>query len=264
MSTNKVNYTEREHIALVTLNFPASSNAIDTGMAEEFIDLCRRISENDDIYVVVVTGSGEVFCGGSALEQAVVSGTEISKAISELKDDAGRYEVSSALALIDRPVIAALNGDALGQGLELALAGDIRIASRGAKLGFPSVASGLMPMDGGTQRLPRLIGKARALELILGGRMIDAQEALELGLLTQVVPPSELIDKAMAMARTMAAKAPISLRYVKEAVNKGMDLTLDQGVRLEADLYFLIHTTEDRTEGIRAFQQKRKPVFKGK
>jgi enoyl-CoA hydratase/carnithine racemase len=264
MSANKVSYDEREHVALVTLNSPGSNNAIDTGLAEEFIDVCRRINENDDIYVAVVTGSGTVFCGGSALEQAVVSGTEISKAISELKDEAGRYEVSSALALIDRPVIAALNGDACGQGLELALAGDIRIAATGAKLGFPSVAFGLMPMDGGTQRLPRLIGKAMALELILVGRMIDAQEALELGLLSQVIPQSELMDNAMAMAGTMAAKAPISLRYVKEAVNKGMDLTLDQGVRLEADLYFLIHTTEDRTEGIRAFQQKRKPAFKGK
>ncbi len=264
MSTNKVNYAEQEHIALLTLNSPVSNNAIDTGMAEEFIDACRHISENDDIYVAVVTGSGRVFCSGSALEQTVVSGTEISKAISELKDEASRYEVSSALALIDRPVVVALNGNALGQGFELALAGDIRVAAKGAKLGFPSVASGLMPMDGGTQRLPRLIGRARALELLLGGRMIDAEEALELGLLSQVVPQSELIDNVMAMARTMAAKAPISLRYVKEAVNKGMDLTLDQGIRLEVDLYFLIHTTEDRTEGIRAFQQKRKPVFKGK
>jgi len=264
MPANKVNYDEREHVALVTLNYPGSNNAIDTGLAEQFIDVCRRISENDDIYVVVVTGGGKAFCSGSALEQAVESGSEISKAISDLKDEAGRYEVSSALALIDRPVIAALNGDALGQGFELALASDIRIAAREAKLGFPAVSSGLMPMDGGTQRLPRLIGKARALELILGCRIIDAQEALELGLLSQVVSQSELMDNAMAMARNMAAKAPISLRYVKEAVNKGMDLTLDQGVRLEADLYFLIHTTEDRTEGIRAFQQKRKPVFKGK
>jgi enoyl-CoA hydratase len=264
MPVSKVDYEEREHVAVVALNSPGSGNAIDTGLAEQFIDVCRRISENDDIYVVVVTGSGKTFCAGSALEQAVASGKEISKAVSELKDEAGRYEVSSALALIDRPVIAALNGDAVGQGFELALASDIRVAARDIKLGFPSVASGLMPMDGGTQRLPRLIGKARALELILGGRMINADEALELGLVSQVESQSELMNVVMATARNMAAKAPISLRYVKEAVNKGMDLTLDQGVRLEADLYFLIHTTEDRTEGIRAFQQKRKPVFKGK
>jgi enoyl-CoA hydratase/carnithine racemase len=249
---------------LLTLNSPDSDNAIDTEIAQDLIDACQRIGENDDISVVVVTGSGKLFCGGSRLEAAVSSGTPVGKAVSQLKEDAGRYEVSSALSLIDRPVIAALNGDALGQGFELALACDIRIAVQGARLGFPSISSGLMPMDGGTQRLPRLIGKARALELMLSGRTVEAKEALALGLLSEIVPDSELMDKALDVAQVMAAKAPISLRYVKEAVNKGMDLTLDQGVRLEADLYFLIHTTEDRTEGIHAFQQKRKPTFKGK
>jgi len=125
-------------------------------------------------------------------------------------------------------------------------------------------AAGLMPMDGGTQRLPRLIGKGKALEMILSGDIIDSREALAIGLVSQVIPPQELLEKTMAFANSMAAKAPIAMRYVKEAVNKGLDLTLDQGVRLEADLYFLIHTTVDRTEGIKAFQEKRKPQFKGK
>ena len=264
MPDNKVNFDVRERVALITLNAAESKNAIDSELSQTFIEVCRRINEDDDIQVVVLTGAEGVFCAGSKLEQTVASGSSVQDAMAELGEDAGRYELSSVLALIERPVIAALNGDALGQGLEIALACDIRIAVQGMKLGFPTVALGLMPMDGGTQRLPRLIGKARALELILGGNTIDAQQALDLGLLSQLVPESELLDKAMAMARAMASKAPISLRYVKEAVNKGMDLTLDQGIRLEADLYFLIHTTEDRTEGIRAFQQKRKPEFKGK
>ncbi len=261
---NRVSFEQRDRVVLLTLDSPDFDNSIDTELAQDFIDACRRIGENDDIYVVVVTGSGKTFCAGSRLERTVSSGTSIGKAVSQLKEDAGRYEISSALSLVDRPVIAALNGDALGQGFELALACDIRIAVQGARLGFPSIASGLMPMDGGTQRLPRLVGKAKALELMLSGRTIQAEEALALGLVSEIVHGSELVDKALAMAQAMAAKAPISLRYVKEAVNKGMDLTLEQGIRLEADLYFLIHTTEDRTEGIRAFQQKRKPTFKGK
>jgi enoyl-CoA hydratase/carnithine racemase len=264
MTEQIVLYREQDRVAMVTLNATGDGNAIDAELAQTLLGVCGRINENDEVHVVILTASGGVFCGGSRLEQTVRSGQSLQTAVNRLGDDAVRYEVASALAMIDRPVIAAMNGDALGQGLELALACDVRIAVEGARLGFPDVASGLMPMDGGTQRLPRLIGKGKALELILGGQPIDAREALGLGLVSQVIPPAELMAVAMAMAQGMATKAPIALRYVKEAVNKGMDLTLDQGVRLEADLYFLIHTTEDRTEGIQAFQQKRKPQFKGK
>jgi enoyl-CoA hydratase len=264
MPEPKILYEEQDAVAVVTLNVAADANAIDSGLAEGLLDVCRRVNENDEVKVVVLTGAGKAFCGGSRLEQMVRSGTPVRAAVTRLGDDAVRYEVASAIALIDSPVIAAISGDALGQGLELALACDVRIAVEGARLGFPDVAAGLMPMDGGTQRLPRLIGKGKALEMILGGQAIDAREAVVLGLVSQTVPEGELEEAAMTMARAMATKAPIALRYVKEAVNKGMDLTLDQGVRLEADLYFLIHTTADRTEGIRAFQQKRKPQFKGK
>ena len=172
--------------------------------------------------------------------------------------------VATAIASIDRPVIAAINGDALGEGLELALSCDIRLASDKARFGFPQVASGLIPMNGGTQRLPRLIGKGKALELILTAETIDAEEAFEIGLVSKVIPQEKLASEAETLAQNIASKAPISLRYVKEAVNKGMDLTLEQGLRLEADLYFLLHTTADRMEGIRAFLEKRPPKFKGK
>jgi enoyl-CoA hydratase/carnithine racemase len=263
MSDNQVLYEERGRVALITLD-SAPGNAIGSDLAQGLLEACRRISENDEVQVVVVTGKGDFFCCGSRLEEAVATGASLSDAAASLDDEAVRYEVSSVIGLIDRPVIAAINGDAFGQGLELALACDVRIAAEEARFGFPSVATGLMPMDGGTQRLPRIVGKGRALEMILSGQLIGARQALDIGLVSQVVPANQVMEKVEAMSQTMATKAPISLRYVKEAVNKGMDLTLDQGIRLEADLYFLIHTTEDRTEGIRAFQQKRKPEFKGR
>jgi enoyl-CoA hydratase/carnithine racemase len=141
---------------------------------------------------------------------------------------------------------------------------DVRLAAQSARFGFQQVACGLIPGDGGTQRLPRIIGRGKALELILTGEIIDAGEALAIGLVSQVVPLKDLMATAEALVQNIAGKAPIALRFIKEAVHKGLDLTLEQGLRLEADLYFLLHTTADRTEGIRAFVEKRKPQFKGK
>ena len=171
--------------------------------------------------------------------------------------------VAAAVAGIDRPVIGAINGDALGEGLEIALSCDIRLAARRARFGCPQVGEGLIPMDGGTQRLPRIVGKGKALELILAAETVDAKEAFEIGLVNKVVADEELASETEATAKTIAGKAPIALRYAKEAINKGLDLTLEQGIRLESDLYFLLHTTVDRTEGITAFLQKRPPQFKG-
>jgi enoyl-CoA hydratase/carnithine racemase len=258
-----VGYSEKEHVAVITLNSPQHGNLISALLAQQLLDVCLQISQNNEIYLVVITGSGDKFCTGNELEYYTGSGLTLQAAFEKLKDGDVRYEIASAIALIDRPVIAAINGDALGQGLEIALACDIRYAGEKARFGFPGTVSGLMPMDGGTQRLPRLIGKGKAMEMILNGEIIDAHEALNIGLVSQVMPSDELMAKTMSFALAMAAKAPIAMRYVKEAVNKGMDLTLDQGVRLEADLYFLIHTTADRTEGIKAFQEKRTPKFKG-
>jgi enoyl-CoA hydratase len=171
---------------------------------------------------------------------------------------------AEAIAGIDRPTIAALNGDAFGQGLELALACDIRIAASEVKLGLPQILEGHIPVDGGTQRLARIVGKGKALEMVLTGEIIDAQEALEIGLVNRVFSRDDLVAEAEAMAKTIESKAPLALRYCKEAVNKGLDLTLEQGLRLEADLYFLLHTTADRAEGIRSFLEKRLPDYKGK
>jgi len=264
MPNSTVIYSSKKHIARIALNRPRAGNVINPALAQELTGICERINQDDNIYVVVITGAGQhAFCRGNEMEQAQ-TGKAVETALAKLKETGTGFHVASAMASIDRPVIAAINGDALGQGLELVLSCDVRLAAQSARFGFPQVAAGLMPGDGGTQRLPRIIGRGKALELILTGEIIDAGEALAIGLVSQVVPLKDLMATAEALAQNIADKAPIALRFIKEAVNKGLDLTLEQGLRLEADLYFLLHTTADRTEGIRAFVEKRKPQFKGK
>jgi enoyl-CoA hydratase/carnithine racemase len=210
-------------------------------------DFCAEIASNNDIRVVIVTDAVE---GTFSLHEDLIR----SKKLASLTDP---------ISKIDQPVIAAITGDALGQGLELVLSCDIRIVSETSCFGLPQIKKGLMPMDGGTQRLPRLIGKGKALEIILTGKNLDAREAYRIGLVNKITSREGVMEAAMEMAREMAAKGPIALRYVKEAITKGMDMTLEQGIRLEADLYLLIHTTKDRSEGIKAFQGKKKVEFKG-
>ena len=246
MPGSAIVWNKQQHIARITLNRPQASNAVDQEMAREMAEACREIGGDDDVYVVVITGAGDgAFCAGSEPEGAT------------------GYGVAACVAGLEQPVIAAINGDVLGEGLELALSCDIRLASRDAKFAMPQVARGAMPADGGTQRLPRIVGKGKALELIFTGETVGAEEALEIGLVSKVVAPEDLAAEAEALAQSLAGKAPIALRYAKEAVTKGLDLTLEQGLRLEADLYFLLHTTDDRTEGIRAFLEKRPPHFRG-
>jgi len=247
MPYTTVIYTKKDHIAHITLNRPEANNLINQQLAQEMEDACCQINQDDDIYTVIITGTGDkAFCCGSELEQLFPG-----------------YNVATTIANIDRPVIAAINGDALGQGLELALSCDIRLAVKRARFGFSQVSSGLIPMDGGTQRLPRIIGKGKALELILTAETINAEEALDIGLVSKVITDKNLASEAEAMAKAVTTKGPIALRYAKEAINKGLDLTLEQGLRLEADLYFILHTTADRTEGIKAFLAKKSPQFKG-
>ncbi len=246
MSYATILYISKGHIAHVILNRPEADNAINRQLTQELSEVCVQINQDDDIYVVIFTGTGDkAFCIGSEPEPAEP-----------------RYSPAGAVAGIDRPVIAAINGDALGQGLELALSCDIRLASDRARFGLPQVAQGLMPMDGGTQRLPRIIGRGKALELLVTAATINAEEALEIGLVNRVVPPEKLAGEVEALAGNIATKGPIALRYIKEVVNKGLDMTLEQGLRLEADLYFLLHTTADRTEGIKAYLAKRHPRFR--
>ncbi len=242
MPYSAILYSKRRHVATITLNRPEADNAIDRQLADELAEACREVRGDDDVRVVVVTGAGD-------------------KAFSVGGESAG---VASVIGSLEQPVIAAINGDALGQGLELALACDIRLASNRARFGLPEVASGVIPSDGGTQRLPRIVGRGKALEMVLTAELITAEAALEIGLIGKLVPAEALAAEAESLADGLAEKGPLALRYAKEAVAKGLDLTLDQGLRLEADLYFLLQTTEDRVEGITAFREKRPPRFSGR
>ena len=246
MLHSTVDYTQKDHIAVIKLNRPEAKNLINLQLAQELEETCARINQADDIYVAIVTGAGDAFCIGGELELAE-----------------HQLHPAAAIAGINCPVIAAINGDALDQGLELALSCDIRIAADKAHFGLSQVAQGLIPMDGGTQRLPCIVGRGKATELLLTAEKIDTQEALAMGLVSRAVSREKLMAEAEALAESIASKGPIAVRYAKEAVNKGLDLTLEQGLCLETDLYLLLHTTVDRTEGIRAFLEKRPPQFKG-
>lgn len=218
------------------------------GSAAELDVVCQEVNYDTSVRAAVITGSGAVFCRDSAPGRGKQAG----------------FSLSGPVASLNCPVIAAVNGDATGLGLELALACDIRIAARGARFSLPGIRSGRLPQDGASQRLPRLVGRARAMELMLTGDEISAAEALRIGLVSRVVPAKEVLPAALEMGREMAGKATLALKYCKEAVYKGLDMTLAQGLQLEGDLYFLLHTTRDRTEGITAFKEKRRPMFEGK
>ena len=241
-------YETKQGIGHITLNRPRASNAINSKLVSELEDVCQKIRDDCETTVVIITGAGRrVFSRGGDLRASKSIGNAV-KAVAEL----------------DRPLICAINGDCLDEGLELALACDIRIASESARFGLTQVAYGIIPCCGGTQLLPRLVGRGKALEMILMAEVIDAQEAYRIGLVNKVVPQKELMSKAEELASMIASGAPLAARYAKEAVGKGLDLTLEQGLRLEADLSFLIQTTEDRMEGIRAFLEKRQPRYLGR
>jgi len=252
-----IDCSKKESVTTLTLGRSKARNAIGTRMSAELKDIRAEIRRDKTVKVVVITGEDpDVFCAGTDLEEFY--------AFENRAERIALFSVASIIATFDCPTIAAINGDALGQGLELALACDLRICSQNAALGMSQITAGEMPWDGGTQRLARLVGRAKALELIFLGETIDAPEAHRIGLVHKVIPHDELMTVVMDSAQNMASKSPVSLAYVKEAIHKGMDLTLEQGLRLEADLYYLIHTTGDRTEGIKAFREKRRPQFKGK
>jgi enoyl-CoA hydratase len=213
-------------------------------MAWRLIELAEEIEDDDSIRVATLTGAGSRFCIG--FEQGV---------------DANLVE---SIAAIGKPTVAIVNGDAFDEGLELAMAFDLRAALAGARFAITSLRRGAMPRFGGSQRLPRLIGGGQALKMMLTGAPLDAREAMRLGLVTYLASgKSALVKTAGEIAATIASRGPIAARLAKEAVLKGYDMTLDQGIRLEEDLYALLQTTADRAEGVRAFLEKRRPLFKG-
>ena len=249
-------YRKEEQTVWLTLNRPLASNIINLELANELGDACREINQDEEVRAVIITGAGQTFCSGADLD-------ELFSTLDELSRTNQASLASRAVAAVNCPVIAAINGDALGAGLELALSCDIRISSENARFGFPETSYGLIPGGGGTQRLPRIVGRGKASEMILIAEPIDAREAYRIGLISKVVPGDKLAEEAKEIAKRLVSRAPIAVRYAKEAVNKGMDMTLEQGLRLEADLSFLLQSTEDRAEGIRAFLEKRTAHFKG-
>jgi len=250
------NYMKANSVVTLTLDREHVQNHMDMRSAAALRDFCDQINNDDDIRAVVITGKGsDAFCSGIDEEE------------SQSCDDKLLYmknvSVAETIDSFTCPVIAAINGRASGLGLEMALACDMRMCSQTAQLGMPQITCGEMPWDGGTQRLSRLVGKGKALEMILLGESRDADEAYRIGLVHKVFPFERLMDAVQEIAEKIVQQSPVSMAYAKEAIKKGMDLTLAQGLRLEADLYFLLHTTRDRTEGISAFREKRRPVFKG-
>jgi enoyl-CoA hydratase len=256
MEKKPILFEKKGPIGIITLNRPEQKNAISDVMASELRSIRAGIGWDSEISVFLIRGQGSDFSIGTDPEAC--------RLFSQREDLLASLSIASSISSLIQPTMAVIQGKALGQGLELALACDFRICSEGSRFSLNQISENAIPFDGGTQRLPRLIGRTRAMEMILTGRTIDAREARFLGLVNQVFPEAELETGALKMAEDLAAKGPIALRYAKEAIMKGLDLTLEQGLRLEADLYFLLHTTQDRREGITAFREKRPPKFEGK
>lgn len=246
-------------IARVTINRPDKLNALNATVISELGDAVTRIETDPAVRGVILTGSGQkAFVAGADIAELAGQGPMDGKARSM----AGQL-VFRRLERCGKPVIAAVNGFALGGGCELAMACHIRIAAENARFGQPEVKLGISPGYGGTARLPRLVGKGRALELLLGGGMIDAAEAYRIGLVNRVVPADRLLPEAETLLGTILENGPLAIRACLEAVDAGLDATLDQALLLEASHFGLLSATEDMREGTQAFLEKRKPVFRG-
>ena len=251
---------KKDGIAYVTLNRPKVLNALNGPTIAELTAAFEDVQSDDSIKGAIITGGGD---------KAFIAGADISEIATVSPSDAVQMTrngqtLMSLIEGLGKPVIAAVNGLALGGGCETAMACTIRIASEHAKFGQPEVKLGVIPGFGGTQRLPRLIGKGRALQLILSGGMIDANEAYRVGLVNEVVPAADLISRAEAILHQMLANAPLSLKYAMEAVNAGYESGQAEGLQLESALFAVCASTADKTEGTSAFLQKRAPHFQGK
>jgi len=253
-------YELADGIATVTLNRPEVHNAMNEAMRRDLWACFEGLITDDAVRVVVVTGAGgKAFSAGADIREFTAP-----QVPTVFREHRRRVEFRSLMERCPQPIIAAIGGHCFGGGLELALACDIRIASADSRLGLTEVDLAIIPGGGGTQRLPRLVGRGKALELILSAARIDATEALRIGLIERMVPAGESLKAAQEFAAVLAAKAPVALKYAKEAVVKGLALPLDDGVRLEGDLSVFLRTTEDRLEGAKAFLEKRKPRWKGR
>lgn len=251
---------KRGQVALITLNRPEVMNSFNFAMLLGLKAEIDRVRFDTDTRVVIITGAGEkAFCAGADLkERATYPEAKVREFIFTIRS------LFSSIETLPQPVIAAVNGVALGGGTELSLASDIRYASKSATLGLTETRLAIIPGAGGTQRLPRLIGRGRAKELIFTGRRVGADEALNLGMVNRVCEPGSLIDDCMALADEILGCGPIAIAQAKYAINAGIETDIATGMAIESNAYWLTIPTEDRLEGLAAFREKRKPVYKGK
>ena len=253
-------YEKKGPVAYVTLNRPKVLNALNQRTWQNLRAAFEDARDDADVRGVILTGAGD---------KAFIAGADISElaqvsAVQAERSSSYGQEVLNLVENLGKPVVAAINGFALGGGCETAMACTIRLATESARFGQPEVKLGVPPGGGGTQRLPRLVGKGRALQLILSGEMISAQEAYRIGLVNEVVPAAELVPRAEAILKQIFANAPVAVRYSLEAVNKGLETSQTEGLALEASFFGLCAGTEDKQEGTQAFLQKRAPQFQGR
>jgi enoyl-CoA hydratase len=253
-------YEKSEGIATITLNRQEALNAFNKEVIEEILQALEDIKADENIRVVILTGAGEkAFSAGADIKAMKGMNALKARELSLMGE-----KLCNALENLEKPVIAAINGYALGGGLEVAMACDIRIASENARMGQTEINIGLIPGWGGTQRLPRLIGKTKAKELIFTGKIIDAKTAEQLGIVNMVVPADKLKEAVHQFALELASKAPVALKVAKSLINKGSEISLDAAIALEREGFGVVASTEDLQEGVSAFIEKRKPTFKGK
>ncbi|MDD9877230.1 MAG: enoyl-CoA hydratase-related protein [Magnetovibrio sp.] len=246
-----------DHVALLRMNRPDAMNALNTAVREELCAHFEALTADDDVRVIVVTGNEEVFIAGADLKEMADKNT----ADWAFADARRMWRIIGACP---KPIISAVTGFALGGGCELALSTDIIVAGEGAQFGQPEIRVGILPGGGGTQRLVRAIGKYRAMKLLLTAEFVSAQDALEMGFVSEVVPDAEVLDRALELAKKITRMPPLSVKLTKEVVNAGLDGSLETGLLLERKAFEILFATEDQKEGMRAFIEKRRPEFKGK
>ncbi len=249
----------KDGVAILTLNRPEVMNSLNFEMLRALADAVDAIRFDPGVRVVIVTGAGEkAFCAGADLkERAALTPVQVKEFILTIRN------LFTAIENLSKPVIAAVNGHAFGGGTELALASDIRIASETAAMGLTETRLAIIPGAGGTQRLPRLVGKGRAKELIFTGRRVGAEEALAIGLVNRVAAPGRLLEECLSMAAMIREAGPIAIEQAKYAINHGMETDLATGLAIESNAYWVTIPTKDRLEGLAAFREKRKPVYRG-
>jgi len=259
MPFNFLTLDVQDRVATLTVNRPDKLNALNDATIAELGSAIDEIRLDDSIGGVIITGAGRAFVAGADISELSSQTPVLAKARARAGQDVFRR-----IETCPKPVIAAVNGFALGGGCELAMACHIRIASDAAKFGQPESKLGILPGYGGSQRLPRLVGKGRAMQLLMTGETIDAAEAYRIGLVNKLAPASELMSAAREMMKTILANGPLAIALCIEAIERGLEMSLDEGLILEANHFGLLAATDDMREGMRAFMEKRAPAFKGK